>query len=63
MLIKIHDCIPALVWPNTGQNVGSCCGSTATTEGFVFSQNLQTAIFAAPFSASDEFETKKNCKI
>ena len=41
--------------------MGLCSGSTAATKGFV--TNLQAAIFAPPFSASDEFETAKYCQI
>ena len=57
LLIAIHDCIPALVLPNTGRPKMWAVALVVQQPLKVLSQNLQAAILAPPFSASDEFET------
>jgi hypothetical protein len=63
LLIAIHVCIPALVWPNTGRPKMWAAALVVQQPLKVLSQNLQTAILAPPFLASDEFETVKYCQI
>ena len=59
----IHDCIPALVWPNTGRPKMWEVALVVQQQLEVLSQNLEASIFAPPFLTSDEFETKKYCQI
>ena len=63
LLIVIHDCILALFWPNTGRPKMWAVALVVQQPLKVLSQNLQAAIFAPPFLASDEFETVKYCQI
>ena len=63
LLIAIHVCIPALVWPNTGRPKMWAAALVVQQPLKVLSQKLQTAILAPPFLASDEFETVKYCQI
>ena len=65
LLIAIHDCIPALIWPNTGHSkIWAASVALVVQQPLkVLSQNLQVAIYAPPFLASDEFETVKYYQI
>ena len=49
LLIVIHDCIPALVWPNTGRRKMWAVALVVQQVLKVLSQNLQAAIHTTFF--------------